>query len=79
MLDNDRLREEMDVAKEQVENLLKHHEESEMKSKLDLKVLAKEVKSLRNSQSELKQELVRLAKEKVEAEVALLIMLLFCI
>ncbi|KAL3528887.1 hypothetical protein ACH5RR_008209 [Cinchona calisaya] len=63
-----KLRQELDVAKEQVENLLKHHEESEMKSKLDLKILAKEVKSLRSSQSELKQELVRLAKEKVEAE-----------
>lgn len=68
VLDNDKLRQELDVAKEQVENLLKRHEESEMKSKLDLKILAKEVKSLRNSESELKQELVRLANEKIEAE-----------
>ncbi|XP_027167452.1 PX domain-containing protein EREL2-like [Coffea eugenioides] len=68
VLDNDRLRQELDVAKEQVENLLKHHEESETKSKLDLKILAKEVKSLRNSQLELKQDLVRLANEKIEAE-----------
>lgn len=68
VLDNDKLRQELDVAKEQVENVLKRHEESEMKSKLDLKILAKEVKSLRNSESELKQELVRLANEKIEAE-----------
>lgn len=62
----------MDVAREQVTALKKHNEDLKVKSKLDLKILAKEVKSLRSSQSELRQEIVRLTKEKVEAEVLLI-------
>jgi predicted nucleic acid-binding Zn-ribbon protein len=60
---------ELDDAREQLENLQKHHEEFEVKSKADVKVLIKEVKSLRSSQLELKQELSQVMKEKLEVEV----------
>ncbi|CBI36350.3 unnamed protein product, partial [Vitis vinifera] len=69
--ENEMLLQELDVAREQFENLQKHQEESEAKSKADIKLLVKEVKSLRGSQSELKQELSQLMKEKIEVERAL--------
>lgn len=69
--ENKRLLQELDVAREQFENLQKYHEEFEGKSKADVKLLVKEVKSLRSSQLELKQELSRLMKEKLEVEVML--------
>lgn len=59
----------LDVAREQIVNLHKHHQELEMKSKAYLKLLVKEVKSIRSSQSEFKQELSRVMKEKLELEV----------
>ncbi|XP_010273566.1 PREDICTED: uncharacterized protein LOC104609060 isoform X2 [Nelumbo nucifera] len=62
------LLQELDSTREQLENLRKLHEELEMKSKGDVKVLVKEVKSLRNSRTELKQELSQLHKEKSEVE-----------
>ncbi|PKI32007.1 hypothetical protein CRG98_047616 [Punica granatum] len=58
----------LDDAREQLSNLHKHHEEFEAKSKADVKLLVKEVKSLRSSQSELKHEFSRLLKEKIEVE-----------
>lgn len=66
--ENEMLVQELDAAREQLQNLQKHHEESEVKSKTDVKVLVKEVKSLRSSQSEVKQELSKLMKEKLELE-----------
>ncbi|KAK9282341.1 hypothetical protein L1049_005257 [Liquidambar formosana] len=66
--ENEMLLRELDFAREQLENLQKHNEESELKTKTDVKLLVKEVKSLRSSQSELKQELSRLMKEKLEVE-----------
>ncbi|XP_042489191.1 PX domain-containing protein EREL1-like isoform X3 [Macadamia integrifolia] len=62
------LMQELDSTGEQVRNLQKLHKELEMKSKADVKVLIKEVKSLRSSQSNLKQELSRSLKEKSELE-----------
>lgn len=61
---------ELDDAREQLSDLHKHHEEFEAKSKADVKLLVKEVKSLRSSQSELKHEFSRLLKEKIEVEVS---------
>ncbi|EEF44828.1 PX domain-containing protein EREX [Ricinus communis] len=66
--ENEMLLQQLDVAREDLENLHKHHEELELKSKADVKLLVKEVKSLRTSQSDLKQELSRLMKEKLEVE-----------
>ncbi|KAK9923091.1 hypothetical protein M0R45_031525 [Rubus argutus] len=66
--ENDILLQELDVSRRQLDNLQKFHDEFEVKSKTDVKLLVKEVKSLRNSQSELKQELSRLIKEKLEVE-----------
>lgn len=66
--ENDMLLQELDDVREQLENMKKRHEEIEAKSKADLKVLVKEVKSLRISQSDLKQDLSRLMKEKIEVE-----------
>lgn len=66
--ENKTLQQELDNAREQIENLQKHNEDLELKSKADVKLLVKEVKSLRSSQSELKQELSRLMKEKLEVE-----------
>ncbi|CAL5355292.1 unnamed protein product [Camellia sinensis] len=62
------LLQELDVTKMQLDDLLKRHEELEVKSKADIKVLVKEVKSLRSSQAELKKELSQSQKEKSEAE-----------
>ncbi|XVF86421.1 hypothetical protein PTKIN_Ptkin18bG0038500 [Pterospermum kingtungense] len=59
---------ELDVVREQLADLHKHHEELEVKAKADVKLLVKEVKSLRSSQSELKQDLARVMKEKLELE-----------
>lgn len=67
--ENKMLLQELDDAREHIENLQKHHEEFEVKSKADVKLLIKEVKSLRNSQLELKQDLSRVMKEKLEVEV----------
>lgn len=72
--ENDMLLQELDASRLQLENLQKYHEEFEVKSKTDVKLLVKEVKFLRNSQSELKQELSRLLKEKLEVEVMLFLL-----
>lgn len=66
--ERDLLLNELDVAREHLSRLHKRNEELEAKSKADVKLLVKEVKSLRSSQSELKQELGRLMKEKIEVE-----------
>lgn len=63
------LLQELDNKQEEIKSLQKHLEEVEMKSKADVKVLVKEVKSLRNSQAELKQVLNRNLKEKTDLEV----------
>lgn len=63
------LLQDLDVAREQLEILSKQYLELEAKSKADIKVLVKEVKSLRSSQTELKKELSESIKEKLEAEV----------
>lgn len=59
---------ELDATKEQLENLSKRYEELEAKSKADIKVLVKEVKSLRSSQIGLKQELSQMLNEKSKTE-----------
>lgn len=63
------LRQELGSAKQQFEDLLKRHQELEVKSKADIKVLVKEVRSLRSSQSELTQQLKQSQREKSEMEV----------
>lgn len=72
------LQQELDVAREQLKHLQKHHDEFEMKSKTDMKVLIKEVKSLRSSELELKQQLSELMKEKLDLEVWSLLVLGCC-
>ncbi|GLT25334.1 hypothetical protein SLA2020_004680 [Shorea laevis] len=59
---------ELNATKEQLDNLSRKYEELEAKSKADIKVLIKEVKSLRNSQRELKHELDQTIIEKSEIE-----------
>ncbi|KAL2471901.1 Phox (PX) domain-containing protein [Abeliophyllum distichum] len=66
--EKDALQHDLDSTKQQLEELLKQHQELELKSKADVKVLVKEVKSLRSSQVELKQRLSQSLKEKSEAE-----------
>lgn len=63
------LLQQMDDLRDKFENLRKDHEDLEVKSKAELKVLVKEVKSLRTTQSELRLELSRTVKEKLEMEV----------
>ncbi|KAE9588008.1 putative Phox domain-containing protein [Lupinus albus] len=58
----------LDVAREQIEHLMKNHDEFVMKSKTDMKLLITEVNSLRSSQLELKQQLSELMKEKLDVE-----------
>lgn len=67
--ENKVLIQQLDVVRKELENLHKHHDDLEAKSKTEIKLLVKEVKSLRNSQAELKQELSGLIKEKLELEV----------
>lgn len=67
--ENERLYQELDAAQQQINSLQKHHLELESKSNTNVKLLVKEVKSLRSSHTELKQELSKLAKEKAEVEV----------
>ncbi|KAI3687118.1 hypothetical protein L1987_80809 [Smallanthus sonchifolius] len=55
--EKDRLLQELDDTKNKFDQLLKKHQELEVKSKADIKVLVKEVKSLRNSQADLKHQL----------------------
>ncbi|XP_020549873.1 PX domain-containing protein EREL1-like [Sesamum indicum] len=64
----DVLQQELDSAKRRFEDLLKQHQELEMKSKADIKVLVREVKSLRSSQAELNQQLNQSFKEKSKME-----------
>lgn len=67
----DNLCQELDSAKQQFMDLLKRHQELEVKSKADIRVLVKEVKSLRSSQAELTQQLKQSLREKSEIEVYL--------
>ncbi|KAK4427990.1 PX domain-containing protein EREX [Sesamum alatum] len=69
--ENEALLEELDCAREQLKNLQISHGEVDLKSKSDVKLLVREVKSLRSSQSELRQELDRVAKERTEFETRL--------
>ena len=64
--EKDQLLRELETTKDNLNTLLKQHEELEVKSKSDIKVLVKEVKSLRRSQIELKQ---KLNDKKTEVEV----------
>lgn len=66
--ENEMLLQQMDDLRDKFENLRKDHEDLEVKSKAELKVLVKEVKSLRTTQSELRLELSRTVKEKLEME-----------
>lgn len=60
---------ELDATKEQLEDLSKRYQDLERKSKADIKILVKEVKSLRSSQAALKEQLNQSLKEKSEIEV----------
>ncbi|KAI7733553.1 hypothetical protein M8C21_005770 [Ambrosia artemisiifolia] len=66
--EKDKLLQELDDTKNKFDQLLKKHQELEVKSKADIKVLVKEVKSLRNSQADLKQQLSQSLVGKSEAE-----------
>ncbi|GKB51430.1 PX domain-containing protein EREX-like protein [Tanacetum coccineum] len=57
MQQNEMLLKELDDAKNQIEILKKQQDVMELKSKSDIKILVEEVKSLRTSNTELKQEL----------------------
>ncbi|XP_022636575.1 PX domain-containing protein EREL1 isoform X2 [Vigna radiata var. radiata] len=72
VLQNDVLLQNLETTKEHLEVLSKQYGELEAKSKADLKVLVKEVKSLRNSQTKLKKELSESIKENSETEKLLL-------
>lgn len=65
------LQEELESTKEQLKNVSKQFEELEAKSKGDIRVLVKEVKSLRSTQARLKQELSQTLQQKSETEVVL--------
>ncbi|KAL6873432.1 hypothetical protein ACP4OV_013514 [Aristida adscensionis] len=65
------LMEELETKRKEVENLKQHLGEVEAKSKADIKVLVKEVKSLRNSQKEMKKVLNEYLEEKTDLERAI--------
>ncbi|CAL9071113.1 unnamed protein product [Musa textilis] len=62
------LLQELGSKQEELLNMRKHLEEQESKSKADIKVLIKEVKFLRKSQTELEELLNQTLKEKSELE-----------
>ncbi|AEE86012.1 unnamed protein product [Arabidopsis thaliana] len=62
------LSKELDARKQQLEDLSRRYEELEAKSKADMKVLVKEVKSLRRSHVELEKELTHSLTDKTNAE-----------
>uniref|UniRef100_A0A7N0R8E4 PX domain-containing protein n=1 Tax=Kalanchoe fedtschenkoi TaxID=63787 RepID=A0A7N0R8E4_KALFE len=66
--EKDALSQELGTTKEQLKSLQKHYEELELKSKADIKVLVKEVKLLRSSQRQLKDELSQSDQEKADAQ-----------
>ncbi|XP_031129444.1 PX domain-containing protein EREL1-like [Ipomoea triloba] len=68
--ENEKLRQELDAAHQQLENLQKH-KTSDLDSKTDRELLVKEVESLRSSNSEMTQELSILTKQKTEVEAIL--------
>lgn len=68
--EKDEMLQELNATKEQLNYISKQYEELEAKSKADIKVLVKEVKSLRKSQKELKQVVSQSLAEKSEAEVS---------
>nr|XP_009385143.1 PREDICTED: uncharacterized protein LOC103972507 isoform X1 [Musa acuminata subsp. malaccensis] len=65
------LLQEVHCKEEELQNMQKCLAELEMKSKADIKVLVKEVKSLRKSQAELREVLNQSLKEKTDLEVVL--------
>ncbi|KAK8505392.1 hypothetical protein V6N13_045831 [Hibiscus sabdariffa] len=69
--EKDAMLQELNATKEQLNDISKQYEELEAKSKADIKVLVKEVKSLRKSQKQLKQEIGQSLSEKSEAEARL--------
>ncbi|XP_010546550.1 PREDICTED: uncharacterized protein LOC104818613 isoform X1 [Tarenaya hassleriana] len=62
------LLQDLDITKQQLEDLSRRYEELEAKSKSDIKVLVKEVKSLRRSHLKLEKDLNHSLTEKSEAE-----------
>lgn len=66
--EKDRVLQELDATKQKLNELQKQHQELEVKSKADVKVLIKEVKSLRGSQADLRKQLNLSLEEKLEAE-----------
>jgi hypothetical protein len=67
--DREMLLEELESKRKEVGSLQQHLGEVEAKSKADMKVLVKEVKSLRNSQKEMKKVLNEYIEEKTDLEV----------
>uniref|UniRef100_A0A804PXV0 PX domain-containing protein n=2 Tax=Zea mays TaxID=4577 RepID=A0A804PXV0_MAIZE len=65
---NETLLEELEIKRKEVETLKHHLVEAEAKSKADKKVLVKEVKSLRNSQTEMKKVLNQYLEQKTGLE-----------
>ncbi|KAL2525712.1 Phox (PX) domain-containing protein [Abeliophyllum distichum] len=55
--EKDVLQQELDAKKKELEELLNRHQELEVKSKADVKLIVREVKSLRSSRAEVKQQL----------------------
>ncbi|CAN4076907.1 unnamed protein product [Withania somnifera] len=66
--EKDRVLQELDATKRKLDELRKQHEELEVKSKADVKVLIKEVRSLRGTQADLKKQLNHSLEKKWEAE-----------
>ncbi|KAL0739319.1 hypothetical protein Bca4012_015529 [Brassica carinata] len=62
------LSKELDARKQQLEDLSRRYDELEAKSKADIKVLVKEVKSLRRSHVELEKKLTQSLTDKTETE-----------
>ncbi|KAL4302867.1 hypothetical protein GQ457_10G002710 [Hibiscus cannabinus] len=69
--EKDAMLQELNASKEQLNIISKQYEELETKSKADIKLLVKEVKSLRKSEKQLKQEVGQSLSKISEVEVQL--------
>ncbi|KAE8687460.1 Adenine phosphoribosyltransferase 5 isoform 1 [Hibiscus syriacus] len=69
--EKDAMLQELNATKEQLNSISKQYEELEAKSRADIKLLVKEVKSLRKSEKQLKQEVGQSLSKISDVEVQL--------
>ena len=68
-MEKEQAKAEVFELKEKLQNIQKDRDLIEAKAKTEMKVLAREIKTLRKSQPELKEELEMVIKDKIKLQV----------